>query len=66
MAGFLLMVGVGGIGPHESALLVVGIEDMPDKTTSPTTTMRRHRKSWGFRDVKHKMGRARDHRITLP
>ena len=65
MAGFLLIVGVGGIRPHEGALLVVGIEDMPDKTTSHNTIMRRYRKSGGFRDVKHKMGRARDHRITL-
>jgi hypothetical protein len=55
---------VGGIGPHESALLVVGIEDMPDKTTSPTTTMRRYRKSWGFLGCETQDGkgeRSQDH-----
>ena len=66
VAGFLLIVGVGGRVPHECVLLVVGMENMLGKTTSHTNTMRRHRKSGGFGDRKHKMGRARDHRITLP
>ena len=66
VAGFLLIVGVGGRGPHECALMVVRIKNMRSKTTSHTSTMRKHRKSGGFWDRKHKMGRAGDRRITLP
>ncbi len=65
VAGFLLIVGVGGVRPHECALLVVGVENTPSKTTSHTNTMRKHRKSGGFWDRKHMVGRAGDRRITL-
>ncbi len=66
VAGFLLIVGVGGREPHESALLVVGVEDMLTKTTSRTYFMKKHRKSGRCWDRKHKTGRAGDQRITLP
>ncbi len=66
VAGFLLIVGVGGRGPHECALMVVRIENMRSKTTSRTYTMRKHRKSGRCWERKHKTGRAGDQRITLP
>ena len=65
-AGFLLIVGVGGREPHESAVPIVGVDDTLYKTTSRSHIMRKHRKSGGFWDRKHKTGRAGDQRITLP
>ncbi len=63
--GFLLIVGVGGREPHESALQIVGVDDTLYKTTSHSYNMRKHRKNWGFWDMKHKMERVGDLRITL-
>jgi hypothetical protein len=58
VAGFLLIVGVGGREPHESALMAMGMKDMLSKTTSRTYTMRKHRKSGRCWERKHKTGRA--------
>ena len=48
VAGFLLIVGVGGRVPHECVLLVVGMENMLSKTTSHTNTMRKKKEEWGL------------------
>lgn len=66
VAGFLLIVGVGGENPMSVRCWLGGIQDMLNKTTSHANTMRKHRKSGGFWDRKHKTGRAGDQRITPP
>ena len=48
VAGFLLIVGVGGRVPHECVLVVVGMENMLNKTTSHTNTMRKKKEEWGL------------------